>query len=416
MTSVGLTPGRFVASAMEPPELAFPEEEYRTRLDRLCGIAGEEGIELLWITSPEGVAWLHGFTASWYKGQSPMRYPQCYGTAVHVASGQFIHFDNPTEEPVLARSSCSRDNRYLPDREAAPNIRFVIDELSGEGWLRGTVGMEFWSYLPNRAISAMFEGAFLASGCRPVDVSAAVRRARRVKSPREIACIEKAMAICDIGHRAIRDNLRPGMTELELFGMVTAAMMAAGGEFPALIPIFNAAPLADGVPMSSGHTMASRRVIGEGEILAADLCGVFNRYHANALRGYFVGDSPPADLVDRYRASAGAFDVIAADVKAGMTVAEVNDVLRAYYVETGLWSETEGWGLGYELGLSLPPDWVGDFYFHLGDDRYLDRVFEENMVTNYESLFHTHLIDTLVYGRDGTRVLSRTPRELIATG
>lgn len=59
---------------------------------------------------------------------------------------------------------------------------------------------------------------------------------------------------------------------------------------------------------------------------------------------------------------------------------------------------------------------MGDFYFHLGDDRYLDRVFEENMVTNFESLFGTHLIDTLVYGRDGTRILSQTPRALIAVG
>ena len=62
------------------------------------------------------------------------------------------------------------------------------------------------------------------------------------------------------------------------------------------------------------------------------------------------------------------------------------------------------------------PDWVGDFYFHLGDDKYLDRVFEENMVTNFESLFNTALIDTLIYGKDGTRVLSKTPRELIAVG
>ena len=63
--------------------------------------------------------------------------------------------------------------------------------------------------------------------------------------------------------------------------------------------------------------------------------------------------------------------------------------------------------------MSFPPDWVGDFYFHLGDDRWLDRVFEENMVTNFESLFSTALIDMLVYGQDGTRVLSDIPLELL---
>ena len=416
MTGIGLRPGHFDATGLAPADLPFTGEEYCTRLKKLTAMAGEEGIDLLWVTSPEGVAWLHGFTASWYKGQAPMRYPQCYGTAVHVASRRFIHFDNPTEEPVLALTSRSRDNRWLPDREAGPNIAFIVQELRREGWLSGTVGMEFWSYLPNRAISTMFEGAFLAAGARPVDMSAMVRRARRVKSAAEIACIEQAMEICDIGHQAIVDNLEPGITELELFGRVTAAMMAAGGEFSALIPVFNAMPLAGSKPMSSGHSMASRRVINAGEILAADLCGVFNRYHANALRGYYVGDDPPRDLVERYRLSGGVFGVIASDVKAGMTVRDVNRVLRSYYEETGLWSDDEGWALGYELGWSLPPDWVGDFYFHLGDDRYLDRVFEENMVTNFESLFDTHLIDTLVYGRNGTRVLSKTPLELIAVG
>ena len=78
--------------------------------------------------------------------------------------------------------------------------------------------------------------------------------------------------------------------------------------------------------------------------------------------------------------SAGVFDVIESEVKAGMTVAEVIAVLKRYYDDAGL-TGTPGWVLGYEMGLSLPPDWVGDFYFHFMDTKYLDRVFEENMVT-----------------------------------
>ena len=287
-----------------------------------------------------------------------------------------------------------------------------MKELAAEGWLGGTVGMEFWSYLPNRAVSTMFEGAFRAQDCDVVDASELTRRARRVKSSAEIACIEEAVRICEIGHRTIRENIRPGMTELELFGQVTAAMMAAGGEFPALIPIFNSHPVVDGKPVSSGHGMAGRRTIQAGEVLGADLCGVYNRYHGNVCRSYFLGD-PPAAMVERNEKAAGVFEVIASEVKAGMTVAEVIAVLRRYYEEVGLWG-TEGWGLGYELGLSLPPDWVGDFYFHFTDTKYTDRVFEENMVTNYESIFNTALIDMLVYGKDGTRVLSEVPLTVFA--
>jgi Xaa-Pro aminopeptidase len=371
------------------------------------------GIDLLWLTTPEAIAWLHGLTLMWYKANSPMRYPQCYGTAVHAASGRFIHFDNPTERPALADMSVSTDNRWLPDREAPPNLEFIMDELAEEGWLCGTVGLEFWSYIPNRAISTMFEGALLSQGCRVVDGSAVARGARQRKSAQEIANIEKAMEICDVGHRAILDLLRPGITELELFGAVNAKMMAAGGEFPALIPPFRSLRIVDGEPMVGGHREASRKKIQRGELLGADLCGVYNRYHANAKRSYYVGDDPPPQLVDRYRLSGGSFDLIEQELRAGMTVRDVNARLRQYYEDTGLWNETAGWALGYELGLSLPPDWVGEFYFHVGDNRYLDRVFEPGMVTNFESVFGTGLIDTVIWQADRARVLSTMPRELL---
>ena len=295
MTNVGLQPGHFDASKMEAIELPFTLEEYDARLQRLLGMAREQGLDLLWITSPEGVAWTHGFFASWYKGQGPMRYPQCYGTAVHVESGRFYPFRQPHRGAGAGpHVGLSGTTATRPTGRPSPTSGSSWTSLPAEGWLGGTVGMEFWSYVPNRAISTMFEGAFLMHGCRPVDMSEMVRTARRQKSPQEIAYTEQAMACCDIGHQAIMEHLRPGITELDLFGKVMAAMMEAGGEFSALIPIFNTSPMDGEIPMSNGHTMASRKVIQAGEILCADLCGVFNRYHANALRGYFVGDNPPA--------------------------------------------------------------------------------------------------------------------------
>jgi Xaa-Pro aminopeptidase len=189
-------------------------------------------------------------------------------------------------------------------------------------------------------------------------------------------------------------------------------MMAAGSEFPALIPIFNATEVKDGRPVSAGHSMAGRKVINKGEFLTADLCGVYNRYHGNVMRGFFLGD-PPQAMVEQHRRAAGVYDVISREVKAGMTVRDFNAVLKEYYESVGLW-ESPGWALGYELGLSLPPDWVGDFFFHFKDEKYLDRVFEENMVTNFESLFNTWLIDTCVYTKSGTRFMSKLPPEVIA--
>jgi Xaa-Pro aminopeptidase len=411
---IGLTPGAIEPWPEEDRDIAFSREEYLGRIERLRALMAENRIDMLYVTVPDNVAYLHGYAASWYKANGPMRYPQLYGTAIHVGSDDFIHFDNPTESPVLDRTSVSTDNRFFPSRDGGPNVRFIMDELRAKGWLKGTVGMEFWGYVPNRAISTMLEGAFLAEGARVIDASEIVRRVRRVKSKAEIAMIEKAAAIADIGHQTVMELARPGMTELEVYGETLRAMMKAGGESPALVHSFTSSQIRDGRPIGAGHAMMGRKKIRAGEFLKIDICGVYHRYHGNVQRGYIMGE-PPKPMVERVKKAAGAFDVFAANVKAGMTVGQVNAIMRAYYEDVGLWGQP-GWGLGYELGLSLPPDWVGEFYFNVRDERWLDRVFEENMVTNYESMFNTWLVDTCVYGKDRARFLSKTPLDLQGIG
>jgi Xaa-Pro aminopeptidase len=414
MSAVGMSPGAPDPWPEEMRDLAFDKAEYDRRVRAVRQLMNERGIDLLYVTTPDHVCYLHGYFAGWYKANGPIRYPQLYGTAIHVDSDNFVHFDNPTELPLIQKTSISTDNRFFTDREAEPTLRFIIDELKSNGWIGGTVGLEFRSYVPNPAVHAMLREAFESAGCKIVDASDIIRSVRRVKSPAELEYIEKAVELADVGHDTIREKLRPGVTELELFGEVTAAMMAAGSEFPALIPIFNAVPMKNERPVSAGHAMAGRKVLQPGEALKADLCGVYYRYHGNVQRYYVVGDVPES-LQERNRLAAGAFDVFTRDVRAGMTVGEVNQLLRKYYEEVGLWDEP-GWGLGYELGLSLPPDWVGEFFFNVRDDKYLDRVFEENMVTNYESMFNTPLIDTLIYGKNETRLLSRTPFDVVGLG
>ena len=132
-----------------------------------------------------------------------------------------------------------------------------------------------------------------------------------------------------------------------------------------------------------------------------------HRYHGNILQGHYFGE-PPGEMLRRYELAAGVYDVFTSEFKAGMTVREVNKRLQRYYQDAGL-AEEDGWALGYELGLSLPPDWVGEFYYNIHDDLYLDRVFKPGMVTNFESLFNTSLIETMLWEEEGVRLLSSKP-------
>src|SRR5207245_2525090 len=81
MSYLGLTPGALEAWPAEARELAFDREEYLGRLRRVRALMAEQRVDLLYVTTPDHVCYLHGYFASWYKANSPMRYPQLYGTA-----------------------------------------------------------------------------------------------------------------------------------------------------------------------------------------------------------------------------------------------------------------------------------------------------------------------------------------------
>jgi Xaa-Pro aminopeptidase len=193
-------------------------------------------------------------------------------------------------------------------------------------------------------------------------------------------------------------------------------MARAGGETPGLIQAVK-------VREGGGHGLSTRRVIKKGDIVFADLCGVYHRYHSNTSRTYVVGE-PSSEMIDRWRKNAGAIELLCRIAKNGVSFREVNRVLLEYYKEAGLW-ELGGYALGYELGISFPPDWVGNFVLEIAEggplvtglgEKSSDGALQGGMVTNWESLKGDGMIETLVYGADGARRQSKLPMEPIAVG
>jgi Xaa-Pro aminopeptidase len=241
---------------------------------------------------------------------------------------------------------------------------------------------------------------------------------RNIKSAAEIAAMEQAARIADVGIQAVAAELRPGVTSAELYGAAYYAMSKVGGESTAI-----AQAVQPGRPRST-HLLPSRRQIQAGESFAFDLAGVYKRYHANMDRTFVYGDPDP-ELVRVWSACKGGLELFSKTAKAGSTISAVGKVMREYYTEMDIWKYQNG-PLGYELGASLAPDWCGDFWFNVSNEND-DRVFEENVVTNYETRFRTddpsrkfelvaHARDMVVYTPTGARVLSAIPCDLIVVG
>jgi Xaa-Pro aminopeptidase len=389
-----------------PASIPFSRAEYAARLTRLREAMAQDGIGTLLLSSPEAMCWLHGLSLRWYKAQAPRAWRPLTCTAVNVDSDTFIQFEGMEHAEMLRRTSVAQDIRLLPRYQRDDMLAFIVGELAAEGWLNGVVGVEKYAHVPNAAVASLLQSAMEAKGATVVDGTDAARRVRRCKSPAEIACVEKAAEICDTGILHLAEVLRPGMTELEAWAEMIGAMARAGGEPAALHEL----AVAD--VHGTGHSIASRRVLKKGDVVQVDPCGVYNRYHANRNMVFYLGEAPQV-AVDLMEVLAGAYDVIRATAAVGTPVADLNKALKDYYIEQGVWHlNSQYWVGGYELGISFPPDWVGDWKFTVNTENE-PGVIEEGLVTNFESIIGLGLLDTIVYQAAGTRTLSRIPHEII---
>lgn len=387
------------------PMVPFAREEFKDRLDRMRRLMDQERIDLVLISAPDSMYYFHGYNARYYRGHGPTADPPIACTAMHVDHDFLIHFDYSMEEVLLASTSIADEIRFLPEGEAPEQLASAImRELKNEGWLIGVVGMELASHLPNPLVSRAIETAFLANGADKVlDATRLIRSVRRVKSEQEIAYMQEAARICDIGHRAGKELLHHGVTETEVVGEIVREMYRAGGETPGIVNAVVSGPYLH------LHAWSTRREIHQGEIVVFDLAGVFNRYHATAVRSYCLGE-PRREMSKLYRIIGRSMDVVSDVARAGTPFRDVCQALKDYYREMGVWELYE-WAGGFEFGIGFPPDSMGETYWTLDEDA--EGVFDEKETTTYYAQLNTQIADTYVVGRDGSRKLSRIPDELI---
>lgn len=396
------------------PEIPFSPEEYRQRLVNVRKAMAAARIDALFLSSPESLCYLTGFRAEWYQAQGPKAWLPASGVAVHVDADDFIHFEVENEQVLVRFTSVSRDVRIL-GANAQPGsslMDFIVRNMRDEGWLKGTIGLEMWSYRPRRGYSELFQAALESAGARVVDGSDVVNHVRLIKSPAEIECSRTAARIADVGMAAAVGAVRAGVTELDVYAEIVHAMAKAGGENPGITM-----PVSSGPKSACMHALASRRRIKAGEVVNIDLCGVFNRYHANLARTIAVG-RPHKEVADQIARITGARAVVAGLLRPGLPVGELQRTVEAYYRDCGLWDD-QCWIGGYDLGIAFPPDWVGPWFWEAHADPG-DDMFRTGMVVNYEANFYlprlagmSMFIDTYAFGDKTVELLTAgTPAQL----
>jgi len=391
--------------------MPFTLAEYRSRVAKVKEEMARQKIDLLYCSAPESLFYLSGYESYWYKAQCPREWPPLSGMAIRQDVENFIFFDVDEEEGLARNYTVATDIRIYEEGPAISEIEFIMKNLKAEGWLKGTVALEKWSYRPNPAISQIIQAALEKEGCRVVDGSDIVREIRVIKSPQEMAYTRTAARIADIGMKAAVEHIMPGMTELDLRAEIDYACAKAGGETPGLPTLVRGGSQ----PHVGGHVETSRRAIMPGTVVV-DLCAVYHRYHADLARTLSLGE-PDTDVANRMDLSAKAWSVLSKTIKPNNRVSDLNKALEDYYRKAGIW-EYKSWVGGYELGIAFPPDWIGIFTYDPEVDSG-DRILPPGTIINYESNFHlpkgagSSIIDTIAIEEDSVEILSKIPRDLI---
>jgi Xaa-Pro dipeptidase len=181
-----------------------------------------------------------------------------------------------------------------------------------------------------------------------VDAGPVMTRARRIKTPDEITCLEVASAIAEAALSAMVDALTPGITERELLAIYHQKIASLGAPMPPSEGVCSGAP-----PLV---------VLAPGALYAG--------YEAGLARTRVVDAAPkPVELASR---CARGMDALVAACRPGNTGA---DLYRAWQA-TG--NDDPGVPLAHGLGLGAEPPLIG-----FGRGR--DAVIEEGMVLSVQS-------------------------------
>jgi Xaa-Pro aminopeptidase len=279
------------------------------RRERAREILRRVGADALVAAHPSTVAWLTGYAAEIETGPSPFALAPL---AVLTDDGGPILVVAADEAEAAAATGCevlSYRGFALGPLDPVGGARRVLAGLLDGARVAGEPGV-----LP----------AALAEGIALVDVAAELARARAVKDADELERIRAAIALCDAGQREARAQARPGLTELDLWSAVRAAIeRAAGARTPVL------ADLVSGPRTAEVGGAPGERRLDAGDLVLCDLVPRRDGYWGDCCATIAVGE---ADATARahHRAAREALARGVEAVRPGIAAGDLDALVREH--------------------------------------------------------------------------------------
>ena len=234
-----------------------------------------------------------------------------------------------------------------------------------------------------------------------------VESLRERKDAGEVALIESANGIATRALERTLPQVRAGMSEMEIAGVLEKALRDEGSEgfpFPSIV--------ASGPRSALPNARSTDRRVSAGEFLLLDFGAETGGYCADVTRTFVVGHAAP-DQREVYDVVRTANENASRQVRAGMTGRDADALARDYIQQRGF-GDLFGHSLGHGLGLEVheAPRLA----------RTADGALAEGAVVTIEPGIYragwggVRIEDDVFLAADGPRILTGFTHELIELG
>ena len=244
------------------------------------------------------------------------------------------------------------------------------------------------------------------AGIKVVDAKLILEQARVIKSPEELKCMKASIEVAEIGINKMREKLKAGMTEDELWSILHKTNIEHGGEW------IECRILSSGQRTNPWMQESSNKVIQRGEIVSfdTDMVGPYG-YCADISRAFVEGHKFSEDQKKIYLMAVEHINYNSRLIKPGVSFKE--------FTEKSWKLPDEYYGNRYSCmvhGIGLCDEWPMIRYPTDGGQR--EGHFEKNMTITVESYIGkvggkegVKLEQQYLVARNGLELMSHHPLE-----
>jgi len=180
------------------------------------------------------------------------------------------------------------------------------------------------------------------------DVTSILLEMRRHKDPDELDLIRTSITAIEAGHKAVRSQIRPGLTEIDVFNIMMSAIAKQAGH-----PIVPMGDFAGGERAFQGGGPATSLELQAGDLMILDIFPIINGYKGDFTTTLAVSGELSSQQAKLQKALLDGMAAGEAMLKPGV---RAGDVHRAIIDELRIEGFADGFRhhAGHGLGLSHP--------------------------------------------------------------